>query len=193
MASVTIALDYDAGVADVPTELRLVDRPGTEATLHVDASPEAVWALVSDVTMPVRFSDELHEVRWLDGAERPAVAARFVGRNRHAAVGEWETTCTITRCDPPREFAWAVEDPDDPVADWGFSLTPDDGGTRLTQWVRFGTARSGLSPAIEAMPDKESKILHGRLGQLRANMERNLAGIAGELGAQDASATDQPS
>ncbi|MEJ7719202.1 MAG: hypothetical protein WKF58_01535 [Ilumatobacteraceae bacterium] len=43
------------------------------------------------------------------------------------------------------------------------------------------------------MPDKESKILHGRLGQLRANMERNLAGIAGELGAQDASATDQPS
>jgi len=180
-------------VSDAPTELRLVDRPGTQATIHVDASPAAVWALVSDVTLPARFSEELQVVWWLDGAEGPAVAARFVGRNRHAAIGEWETTCTITRCDPPRAFAWAVEDPDDPVADWGFSLDPDDGGTLLTQWMRFGTARSGLNPAIESMPDKESKILHGRLGQLRGDMERNLAGIAGELGAQDESATDQPS
>ena len=35
----------------------------------------------------------------------------------------------------------------------------------------------GINLAIDAMPDKESKILHRRLGEHRANMEATLAGI----------------
>ena len=41
----------------------------------------------------------------------------------------------------------------------------------------MGPGRSGINPAIDAMPDKESKILHRRLGEHRSNMEATLAGI----------------
>jgi hypothetical protein len=40
-----------------------------------------------------------------------------------------------------------------------------------------GPARSGINLAIDAMPDKESKILHRRLAEHRANMQTTLAGI----------------
>ena len=57
------------------------------------------------------------------------------------------------------------------------TLTAEEHGTRLTQWMQMGPARSGINLAIDAMPDKESKILQRRLGEHRANMEANLRGI----------------
>ena len=42
-------------------------------TVHMDAPPEKVWALVSDVTQIGRFSPETFEAEWLDGATGPAV------------------------------------------------------------------------------------------------------------------------
>jgi hypothetical protein len=47
----------------------------------------------------------------------------------------------------------------------------------LTQWMQMGPAPSGISMAIEAMPDKESRILHRRLAEHNANMVATLAGI----------------
>lgn len=71
-----------------------------------------------------------------------------------------------------------VGDPADPSARWGFTLTPEgDGRTRLTQWMQMGPGRSGVNAAIDAMPDKESKIIHRRLEEHRANMQATLAGI----------------
>ena len=43
--------------------------------------------------------------------------------------------------------------------------------------MRIGPGRSGLNPALDAMPDKESKIIANRLREHRANMQRTLNGI----------------
>ena len=51
------------------------------------------------------------------------------------------------------------------------------GGTRLRQWMCMGPAPSGLTPAIEAMPDKEERIIARRLDEHRANMAATVAGI----------------
>lgn len=160
-------------------ELRFADGPTTEASTQIAAPPAAVWALVTDIALPARFSTEFQGADWLDGAEGPAVGARFVGRNHHAAIGSWETTATVATLEPEREFAYDVDgaDPGQPGATWRYTLEPVDGGTRLTQWMRIGPGRSGITPALEAMPDKESKILHRRLAEHRTNMESNLAGI----------------
>ena len=158
-------------------ELRYADCPTTEATIDIEASPDDVWALVSDIELPSRFSGEFLGAEWLDGANGPAVGARFVGRNRHDAIGAWETTSTVTACDPSRTFEWAVGEPADPSASWRFTLQPEGGGTRLTQWMQMGPARSGINAAIDAMPDRESRILQRRLAELRGNMEATLAGI----------------
>jgi hypothetical protein len=158
-------------------ELRYRDCPTVEVDQLVAAAPAAVWTFVSDIELPARFSEEFRGASWLDGSVGPCVGARFVGRNHHPAIGDWETTSTICEYEPGRLFGWAVGDADHPSARWRFTLRPEGTGTRLTQWMQMGPARSGINQAIDAMPDKESKILHRRLAEHRANMEATLAGI----------------
>ncbi|MEU3852175.1 SRPBCC family protein [Streptomyces sp. NPDC029554] len=159
------------------TGARYADRPTVEVTTWVAAVPERVWPLVSDVTRMPEFSEELQSAHWVGGAREPVVGARFVGRNRHDALGEWETTCTVLSCDPGREFSWAVGDPAEPSAVWRFALEPGDGGTTLSQWIRMGPGRSGLSFAIDAMPEKEQKIVFVRLREFERGMTATLERI----------------
>jgi uncharacterized protein YndB with AHSA1/START domain len=159
------------------TGARYADRPTVEVTTWVAAAPERVWPLVSDVTRMPECSEELQSARWIEGARGPAVGARFVGRNRHDAFGEWETTSTVVAYDPPREFSWAVGDPAEPSALWRFALKPRNGGTALSQWMRMGPGRSGLSFAIDAMPEKEQKIVFVRLREFERGMTATLERI----------------
>ena len=153
------------------------DSPVVAAQILIDAPPERVWDLVSEIALMAELSSELQEVAWLDRDPEmsgPAVGRRFTGRNAHP---EWETVSTVTECDPPHRFAWAVGDPGHPAATWRFTLTPDGTGTRLEQWYQMGPARSGLNIAIDAMPDKEAKIVFVRLREYEASMVHNLAEI----------------
>jgi hypothetical protein len=150
--------------------MKYADGPTVEVQAVIDAPPKAVWALVSDITTPTRFSEELQEARWIDDQ-------RFVGRSFHPATGEWETTCSVVARRPEREFGWVVGDPAQPSAAWRFTLEPADGGTLLRQWMRMGPAPSGLTPAIEARPDKEERIVARRLDEHRANMQATVDGI----------------
>ena len=158
------------------------DCPVVAVQICIEAPPERVWPLVSDIFLMPGLSGELQEVAWLDGVTGPAVGCRFTGRNANAALGSWETVSTVVECDEPRCFAWAVGDPGHPSATWRFTLKPDGAGpdmagTVLEQWMQMGPARSGLSLAIDAMPDKEAKIVFVRLRELEGGMTRNLAAI----------------
>src|SRR3989442_1523717 len=145
------------------------DTPTVEVRTWIDAPPDQVWALVSDVELMPSMSTELQAVEWLDGATGPAPGARFAGRSRHDAFGEWTTTSQVVECEPGRVFGWAVGDPANPSASWRFRLDPRNGGTDLTQWMRLGPAPSGLTFAIEQMPDKEQKIVFVRLREFERN------------------------
>ena len=150
--------------------MKYADGPTAEVHARIDAPPAAVWELVSDIRTPTLFSTEVQEVTWLDDR-------RFVGRSRHPAIGEWETTCTVTAREPERELAWVVGDPEHPAASWRFVLVPDGDGTLLRQWMRLGPGPSGLTPAITARPDKEERIVARRLDEHRANMQATVDGI----------------
>ncbi len=157
--------------------MKYADGPTVEVSVEIAASPDAVWPLITDIGLPARFSGELQGAEWLDADLAPGVGARFVGRNQHAYVGEWETTSTVVTNDPGRVFSWAVADPDAPSATWRFELEPAGDGSRLTQWVRLGPGPSGLSAAIEAMPDREDDIVERRLAEHRENMSATVEGI----------------
>jgi hypothetical protein len=161
----------------VDDDLKYSDCPTTEAAILVAADATAIWPLISDIQLPARFSDEFGGADWLDGADGPVVGARFVGHNAHTAIGQWESTSTISRCEVDRVFEWSVTSLEDPSAVWRYSLEAEGASTRLTMWMQIGPARSALSLAIDAMPDKESKILRRRLSEHRVNMERTLQGI----------------
>ncbi|WP_027931168.1 SRPBCC family protein [Amycolatopsis thermoflava] len=156
------------------TGARYADTPTVEVRTWVDAPPERVWALVSDIGLMPAMSDELQSVEWVDGATGPAVGARFVGRSKHEALGEWATTSEIVEFEPGRVFAWAVGDPAEPSATWRFRVEPRDGGTELSQWMRLGPGRSGLSLAIDRMPEKEQKIVFVRMREFERNMTATL-------------------
>jgi len=153
------------------------DAPTVAVQIYIEAPPERVWALVSDIYLMASLSAELQEVAWLDGVTGPAVGHRFVGRSANQFLGTWETVSTIVECDEPRSFVWAVGDRDDPSSTWRFTLRPDGAGTVLEQWARMGPARSGLNLAIDAMPDKEQKIVFVRLREFESGFTHNLAAI----------------
>jgi uncharacterized protein YndB with AHSA1/START domain len=156
------------------TGARYADKPTVEVRTWIDAPPERVWRLVSDVGLMPETSPELQSIEWLDDATGPAVGARFIGRSKHEDLGEWATTSHVVEYEPGRVFAWAVEDPANPTAIWRFRVEPRGGGTELSQWMQMGPARSGLSFAIDRMPEKEQKIVFVRMREFERNMTATL-------------------
>ncbi len=157
--------------------MRYSDTPTVEVDIVIDASPERVYGIVSDINLPAQFSTEFQGATWLDGASGPAQGARFEGRNQHKAIGEWTTTCIVTAAETGREFAYAVTDVDSPSAKWWFLIEQADGGTKLRHKMQIGPGESGLTPAIKAMPDKEERIIDRRLQEHQANMQATIEGV----------------
>ena len=105
-------------------------------TVHMAAPPERVWALVSDITNIGRFSPETFDAEWLDGASDPGVGVRFRGhvrRNGKKWLVYW-SSCTITKCEPDRDFAFQVDLVGKTKAvEWSYHLEPSDDGTDVTE------------------------------------------------------------
>lgn len=160
-------------------EWRYSDRPTTSVRTDISGTAASVWALISDISVPPTLSSEVQETVWLEGFDAPAVGARFQGRNQHQAIGEWQVVCTITACEPEQAFEWCVGEPDHPSAVWRFTIEPGESGHTVTleQHFQMGPAPSGLSPAIAAMPDKESRIIARRLAEHEKNMAATVQGI----------------
>lgn len=161
--------------------MRYRDCPTVEVTERIAVDPETAWTAVTDITLPTRTSPELQAVAWLDGATEPVVDARFEGRNRNEHLGEWATTCTVTEVDPPRRWTWDVSDGGDAWSTWGFEVDPVRDGVVVRQFLRMGPARSGLNIAIDAMPDREGRIIEVRLAEHRAAMAATLAALKADL------------
>lgn len=100
----------------------------------VDASPEEVWQVVSDVTRVGEWSHECLSARWLGGADGPRPGVRFVGRNRAGWV-RWSRTSELVTVDPPREISWrTVSTPLFPDStEWRLRLEPSGSGTLIAQ------------------------------------------------------------
>ena len=171
----TLYLDLIRGGFD---EVRRVpDGDGVRRT--IDAPPAAVWDLVSDIGLSSRFSTEVSGAEWIDGATGPALDARFVGHSAHDAIGAWSTTCIVTGFEPERLFEWSVIGRDGDVSSiWRYTIaSAGDGHARLDYWFQMGPGRGGLNYAIEAMPDKEERIVARRMEEHRVNMARVLDGV----------------
>jgi uncharacterized protein YndB with AHSA1/START domain len=110
-------------------------------TVHIDAPPEQVWALVSDITKMGEYSPEVLEAEWLDGATGAALGARYRGhvkRNENWPVLYW-TTCEITECIPGEVFEFAVVWQDRPLNVWRYEFRATEaGGTDVTESFDLG-------------------------------------------------------
>ncbi|MDG2112640.1 MAG: SRPBCC family protein, partial [Actinomycetota bacterium] len=55
---------------------------GQQSRRDVAASPEAVWAVVSDITRIGEWSTETYLCEWDEG-QQPGLGATFTGHNRY--------------------------------------------------------------------------------------------------------------
>lgn len=103
-----------------------------QESITVHASPESVYDLVSDVTRTGEWSPVCTSCWWHDsGSAR--VGARFTGRNERSGR-TWETVSEVVAAERGREFAWVVGEG---YVRWGYTMTPIDGGTELTESWEF--------------------------------------------------------
>jgi len=140
---------------------------------HIAATAERVWELVSDVNLPSRFSAELVRAEWEGDPGVGSVIRGYMNLNGR----EWDTESTVIDWRPNEGFMWSVYGPDDPIAEWGFRITPLGDDVLLVMHARLGTARSGLTAAIEANPDRRDEIIASRMGTWRANMLATIEGV----------------
>lgn len=145
-----------------------------EVTKFIAASPEQVYALVSDLPRMGEFSPENTGGKWVKGATGPAVGARFVGTNAKGKL-RWTTLVKVTEATPGKAFSFDVTAAGMGVAGWGFVLTPADGGTEVTQW--WDDHRNPVTRKITGMvlrvPDRGH---HNRAG-MQATLD-NIASAA---------------
>jgi uncharacterized protein YndB with AHSA1/START domain len=109
-----------------------------EVSIHIDAPPAQVWALVSDVTRIGEFSPETFEARWTRGSTGPEVGASFKGHVRRNGVGPtYWSPCQVTTCVPNEVFEFAVGTDETTLNNWGYRLEPSGSGTLVTEYFRI--------------------------------------------------------
>lgn len=105
-----------------------------QVTVSMSASPDTVWAVVSDVTRVGEFSPETFEAEWLGSATGPAVGAKFRGHVKRNGIGPiYWTVCKVVASEPARVFAFTVMMGRHPVNTWRYDITPTAEGCDVTE------------------------------------------------------------
>lgn len=138
---------------------------------HINASPEKVWALVTDLPRMGEWSPENDGGSWTGGASAAAVGAKFKGLNSNGKK-KWSTMSKVTVLEAPRSFAFDVSVLGLAIAGWSYEIEAQDGGTIVTEtWIdKRGKVAMLVGGPASGVKDRES---HNRAG-----MEKTLEGLA---------------
>ncbi len=100
----------------------------------MNAPPLKVWEIVADVPNIAKWSTEVFEQEWLDGATGPAVGAKFRGHVKRNGRGPvYWTVCTITECVPGEVFTFTVGVGKQVVNTWSYRFVAAGDGTDVTE------------------------------------------------------------
>ena len=169
------------GLATVRHSLPVDRRPwrtSGSVTVVVPADPDAVYAVVADVTRIGERSPECRSARWESG-ERAAVGAVFRGRNRWGWAARWSRRCLVTAAEPGRAFAFrTLPEPLDLTrrdsTTWSYEIEAVEGGSRVRHTYE-----------ITQLPLRPLRAVYGVLlpqhRDMRPQMGANLAALADQL------------
>jgi hypothetical protein len=141
----------------------------------VPADPDAVYAVIADVTRIGERSPECRSARWLPGAPPGTVGALFRGSNRSGPAARWNRRCEVLIADPGRTFAFRtlptrVDPSRRDSTTWRYDLEPADGSTLVRH-----------SYEITRMPLRPVRAMYGVLlaqhRDMRPQMQANLAAL----------------
>ena len=139
-----------------------------EISTRINASPQDVYGLVSDLERMGEWSTENIGGEWTDGTPGE-VGSRFLGTNRIKTF-EWSVPVEVTVADPGECFEFVAAPDDGPFVRWTFRLAPTSVGTELTEiWD------------VMALPPSLAKLdtdgLAARKAAVQGTIEATLEGI----------------
>jgi hypothetical protein len=150
--------------------------------VFIDAPPERVYALISDVTRTGEWSPECRRCRWVDGATGTAVGAHFRGYNRYRWL-RWSRLNEVQLADPSHEFAFKVLtdwfNRDSSI--WRYRLEPRDGGTLLSESTTVLAWPGIVVRALTSLARREDDMtdnIASSLQRVKAIAESEAAGAA---------------
>lgn len=139
--------------------------PDVSLSIEIDAPPEQVYRLISDLPNLPAWAAECVRCRWLGGATGPAEGVKFIGFNRNG-VFRWFSVSQIRVAEPGKMFAWEVLGR---LAWWEYILEPTPTGCRVTE--RTWDLRGFVVKHIVAPP---LTGVHDRVGANRRNIALSL-------------------
>ena len=124
-------------------------------TREFSASPDKVWALVTDLPRMGEWSPENQGGKWAKGATGPAVGAIFKGRNKNGKKA-WGTNVKVNACDVPKKFSFGLMVVGNNWCDWVFEIEPTAAGSRVTHsWIDHrGGVSSFLGKLVSGVADR---------------------------------------
>jgi uncharacterized protein YndB with AHSA1/START domain len=146
-----------------------------EVSRDIAATPEVVYAAVSDVTQMGKWSAECYSCEWHDGFDGPVVGALFDGHNRNGDH-EWTTQGKVVEAEPGRAFAFECSMFDFHYSTWGYRIEPIPTGSRVTEWSEDLRPESALefskqTSGIDDRTARNRETMSGTLGKLAAALE----------------------
>jgi hypothetical protein len=142
-----------------------------QQSIIVEATPEVLYELVSDITRTGEWSPICAACWWDDPGQAGRVGAWFTGHNV-LPDRTWDTRSQIIAADRGREFAWIVGRA---FVRWSFRFDPYGAATRLTESWQFLPA--GLAMFQEKYADRAAAEIDARTRQAHDGIPRTLAAI----------------
>ncbi len=139
-------------------------------SIVIDRSPEDLYEMISDVTRMGEWSPICKACWWDEGATA-SVGAWFTGRNE-LPNQTWEARCQVVVAERGREFAFVVGDS---LIRWGYSFTPSDGGTQVTESWDFLPA--GLASFHERYGARAQAEIEDRTAAAHSGIPATLAAM----------------
>jgi uncharacterized protein YndB with AHSA1/START domain len=147
-----------------------------EESIDINAPPERLYEMVSDLSRMGEWSPENQGGRWVGGATGAAQGARFKGRNS-SGKRSWSTVATIVTANPPKEVAWESKALGLKVALWRYRFEPNgNGGTTVIESTedRRGRMMHFIGRTASGVADRETqnkKNMRATLEQLKKAAE----------------------
>jgi len=162
-----------------------------ETSLFIDAPPDRVWRLISDVTRMGQWSPITYKCQWANGSSGPTKGATFKGYNKMMPF-RWWTLCEVTDSEPGKVFEFRTMRVSFPLSigvgeremtRWRYTFEPEGIGTKVTEryeaayvppllsGLESAARRLGLNRTVDNRVQKTIDGMDATLERLKAAAE----------------------
>jgi len=145
-----------------------------EASIEIQASPEVVFDLVSDLPRMGEWSPENIGGEWQGGGSGK-VGDRFLGHNR-TRERSWSVPVMVTVAERGRCFEFVTHPDAGPYVRWTYRLEPSGSGTRVTEIWDVEQLSPGRRGQTQAQLDERSRYTEGMLATTLAALKATAEG-----------------